>query len=388
MPQYIRENGAIKVIPDDRTTEDGEIDLSPRRKIIDEGNIVIEGRDDGSTVIREKRPTDHTFFGEEIVSKEYEFSDFDNAGPFVNTFYDNANDLYLLAGTSGVLTLDGSTLEKINEESSLSNTRYADFHQATQKVFLARNNVIHVYSYNDSVGYYEKKQNTITLSGETGINRLDVLAFDNTLVAFGDEEMWFVDPINESILGSDDSAGLNENGSVGGGLDQSSISTPRKDRFFYVNKDRVFRIINTSTRSANNLDGVFPEASDYCYLERLDVLVVNDYNNGEAVIYDASTLSEVNRVNHGFTGDFGYIVPFEGRFFSVSSGDVFNSNPSEVKLYDPLTGDFLDSYGVLDKGQKPVSFGNGEIFVVSRQKTLLSGVGLVVKKIEYSPFYS
>jgi len=61
MPQYVRENGALKVIPDSEATEDGEISLSPRRKILDEGNVVIEGRDDGSTVIREKRVSDHTF---------------------------------------------------------------------------------------------------------------------------------------------------------------------------------------------------------------------------------------------------------------------------------------------------------------------------------------
>jgi hypothetical protein len=96
MPQYIRENGAIRVIPDDNTTEDGEIDLSPKRKIIDEGNIVIEGRNDGSVAIRERLVKDQTFLGSNV----YQIFQTGSA-QFADIEYIPSLDLYVLCKQAG-----------------------------------------------------------------------------------------------------------------------------------------------------------------------------------------------------------------------------------------------------------------------------------------------
>jgi hypothetical protein len=378
MPQYIRENGAIKVIPDDNTTEDGEIDLSPRRKIIDEGDIIIEGRDDGSTVIREKRPEDHTF----LSNPRSAISD-QTIGTYKRAAYDSNEDLYIFYDLNEdeftvsdpkddydtyVVSLPGS-LKNLLPIPSLGKIFVTDD--------LGNYNVVEK---NSSTGRLEVTRTNSLGSQSDGIIPLLYL---NLVIFLGGSSIYFVDPVNESIKetvnGVDVSAGFF--------LNKYDYFT-RSDRVvIFPTTGNTGYSIYPQTKEVSELGDLFSSVSCFIYLEKEDKYFYNNISTGEGFLVDASTFEVLEKTKPLPSGVGSNNIGIEGRFI------VSPANSREkLTLIDGKDGRILndeltaENFGLKDLSTEVAAYDskrNVIFFTIEEFLQEKPKVGIV----DYNPFY-
>jgi hypothetical protein len=382
MPQYIRENGAIKVIPDDNTTEDGEIDLSPRRKIIDEGNIIIEGQDDGSTVIREKRPTDHTFFGN---SENFSISESIN---ITGGNYFRDTDEYVFGNFSD------DKLFVVDASDPSSSKRFLNIGSGSSKGGIVENPLskslyaygdssgdISVVSKNDSTGSVELSSTISTPNNE--IATIYTIPYLNLILVLGDSEITYIDAITESVIGNDTDFSASTGGIVDGFF-TNGLFSPRSDRQIYFSYKEGTSInekyvISPTDKSSFDLGENTEKYRNVEYSEKTDNYTAIIDDEDQIAIIDGQTLKEVKRVETGIELSSGLYrsVSLEGRFVIYLS-----DQKNLLFLVDSKNASVLET---LDVRLANISV----FFDPTRNKIVTGGSDTEgFQTILYNPFYS
>jgi len=262
MPKYVRENGGIRVIPDDQTTENGEIDLSPRRKIVDEGNVVIEGRDDGSTVIREKRVSDHQFLSNPR-SVESEIASFFTE----RCFYDSNEDLYGFHGNdlSSIDFVDPSNNFSSYSVSLSGQTRSVLPLPSLNKILVATSNEeVEILTINASTGKYESSS-FIDISGNIPIVLIPFLPFNKVIIGCENSTV-FIDPVDESVNSTTSSGGIDSFSPTF--TDVSGYT--RSDRIVFIHVFSNGNVYDVSNESVSSLGDSIGNQIGSVYLESVD----------------------------------------------------------------------------------------------------------------------
>jgi len=376
MPKYVRENGAIKVIPDDQTTKDGEIDLAPSRKIIDEGNVVIEGRNDGSTVIREKRVSDHNFLSNpRIVSGPI--------GPYDRSVYDPLTDSHIFFKTN-VSTFVVTNANDFTDSYTLDAENHGP--NAVRNIlplpsynllYILSDSEIQIYEVNDSTEEYEFSR---SISLDIGVcSGLIPFEYLGKCMVTDPNSFQFVDIVNETVSTPVDGLDFGEFT----GTAQTYTRTDRVIISYFRGDSTLVDPVNESAISFS--ESTLPSYGSIEYLPRVDKYVGLQGNYFESI--DGKTLqrdqisvdtSKVDSfMNTVLEDQFILNAPTGGSssFFTLIDGDTLNII-KKIKL-----SEITD----IDDGVRQVSFdpSRNEI-AFSLQARSEDSFG----KIDYNPFYS
>jgi hypothetical protein len=412
MPQYIRENGAIKVIPDDNTTEDGEIDLSPTRKIIDEGDIILEGRDDGSTVIREKRPEDHTFLTNKRTVKLEGGEDFQESNSRYISRYIKKNDKLLFSkGTNGLYILDAENLQytkKLDKfDISLSDGSFlVSIHQPTGKIFLSGSNSssVLIFNVNESTGNYEKTGeitlfvNESTGEEESSVNGSICLDYLNKLIFIGKKQVTFVDPISESQIGKTETGtGIDSIGNI----NSQPKGYKRSDRILFMAESGETILVDPISQSATDLSSVLGEnVVDLVYVPRIDEFYgetnssFGEIESIDVVNIKGSTLEKSIRSYPG--KDKRLLRPLqviEDRFIISTVGSDRSSSDFNLELIDPKTNTVVDGISGREDDENnllsliSVAFDSKRNRLVYYENYGETNLSAKLGIVDYNPFY-
>jgi hypothetical protein len=381
MPQYIRENGAIKVIPDDNTTEDGEIELSRKRKIIDEGNIILEGRDDGTTVVREKRPTDHTFFQNVQTYETFEGSDKPSSLNYQTvSVYQPISDVYVTItyGETIIfwdpedLTSEDYFIKSSEDITQISSSR------TDSRIFGTSNESgdVLVFDLNDSTGEYEEKRKISTPNSKIANNIL--LQGIGYLVVIGDSEVTYINPSNETVIGNDTSTAYSVPFFP---FIQRTENYTRPDRLLYPTESGDFKILNVLNQSSVDVSGSTDEITSADYIPKLD-LYYSETRSNKIQIYDSKTLEKINEID----GD-SYVhenLVLEDRFVLRFDSTVSGS----FDLYDPKNLNLLSRINIAQESVASSTQGGAFDSKRNRIFAFLSSRREIWFTVDYNPFYS